>query len=435
MKVRLDFIGCRLNISEIESMARQFRAEGHNVVGPGEAADLCVFNTCAVTHIAARTSRQKIRRMKRDNPDAAIVVTGCYAEIAANEVEALNIDLIVGNDNKDQLVRKVHAAGLIDEGNQIPAPDAPYRLPETHTRAFVKVQDGCDNRCTFCIVTVARGAGRSRTIADVVEEVQQLVDLGYQEAVLTGVHLGSFGHDYNNQNGLYHLVESILDQTDIPRLRLSSLEPWDLAPNFFSLWENPRLCRHLHLPLQSGNDATLKRMARRTSQAQFSALIEASRAAIPNLGITTDLIVGFPGETDTQFSDSLTFVDQMAFSGAHIFRYSPREGTAAFSMPDEVPVPVAKARSQQMHAVTGQHERAFRQAALGQTMPVLWETSEETPGGRHWSGLTDNYIRVSAFSARTLENQITPATLTHLLPDAISAEIEGETIPLQVLDF
>jgi len=430
VKVRLDFIGCRLNISEIESLGRQFRLAGHEIVGPGETADLCIFNSCAVTHVAARTSRQKIRQLKRANPKAAVVVTGCYAEVSPQDVQALDIDLIVNNDDKDQLMQKVQEAGLLAESDPVPVPDATFPLLESHTRAFIKVQDGCDNRCTFCIVTVARGMGRSRTIADVVTEIRQLAVSGYQEAVLTGVHLGSFGHDRGNKDGLKALVQAILAETDIPRLRLSSLEPWDLDRDFFSLWEDPRLCRHLHLPLQSGNDATLRRMARRTDQAHFAALVESARAAIPTLSITTDIIVGFPGETETQFADSLAFVDQMAFSGMHIFRFSPREGTAAFTMPKQVSPRVAKGRSQQMHEVAARHERAFRQTALGQTFPVLWETAEETPGGYLWSGLTDNYIRVSAFSARDMQNQITPATLTHLLPDAVSAQIADERLPV-----
>ncbi|MEM7034248.1 MAG: tRNA (N(6)-L-threonylcarbamoyladenosine(37)-C(2))-methylthiotransferase MtaB [Chloroflexota bacterium] len=432
MKVRLDFIGCRLNISEIESIGHQFRVAGHQIVGAGEQADLCVFNTCAVTHIASRTSRQKIRRLKRDNPNASIIVTGCYADLEPDAVKALDIDLIVNNEEKDQLLDKAEMAGLIDTDNILPAPDAAFPLAHNRTRAFVKVQDGCDNRCTFCIVTVARGAGRSRTIKDVVNEVKKLVTAGYQEAVLTGVHLGSFGHDKGNHSGLKDLVSAILAETDIARLRLSSLEPWDLAPNFFDLWQHNRLCPHLHLPLQSGNDQTLKRMARRTSQAQFSALVQAARQAIPYLSITTDVIVGFPGETDAQFADSLAFVDQMAFSGMHIFRYSPREGTSAFKMPNQISPQVSKERSHQMHQLSAKYERAFRQTAIGQTRPVLWETVEETPGGSLWSGLTDNYIRTSAFSMQPLQNKITPTVLTQLLPDAVSGQIEGETVPLTI---
>ncbi len=435
MKIRLDFIGCRLNISETEHLSRQFKIAGHQVVGPGEPADLCVFNSCTVTNIAARTSRQRIRRLKRENPGAAVVVTGCYAELEPQAIQNLGVDLVVGNEEKDNLVQKTIAAGLLGPADAIPAPDASFPLPSPgeHTRAFVKVQDGCDNRCTFCIVTVARGAGRSRPIAEVVSEIRQLAAAGYQEAVLTGVHLGSFGHDRGNRRGLYRLVRTLLRETDIPRLRLSSLEPWDLDAEFFSLWESPRLCRHLHLPLQSGSDAVLRRMARRTTQANFATLVESARAAIPGLGVTTDIIVGFPGETDAEFADTLTFVDQMAFSGTHIFRYSPREGTVAANMPYQIDPLVMHDRSRQLHALSARHERAFRQSLVGQTLPVLWETREDAVGGAMWSGLTDNYVRVSAFATQNRYNQITPVAITGLLPDAVAGQIVGEVVPLNTV--
>ncbi|MFQ5576237.1 MAG: tRNA (N(6)-L-threonylcarbamoyladenosine(37)-C(2))-methylthiotransferase MtaB [Anaerolineae bacterium] len=432
MRIKLEFTGCRLNISEIETLSRQFRLAGHQIVGPGQPADLCVFNSCTVTHLADRTSRRRIRRLKRENPQAALVVTGCYAQQAPEVMRRLGVDLVVGNEDKDQLLQKTIEAGLLDASHSVPPPDAPFPLPQPggHTRAFVKVQDGCDNRCTFCIVTVARGGSRSRTIADVVAEVRQLTGLGYQEAVLTGVHLGSFGHDRGDRRGLQTLVQAILAQTGIPRLRLSSLEPWDLDEDFFALWQNPRLCRHLHLPLQSGSDAVLKRMARRTDRARFATLVQAARRAIPGLGLTTDLMVGFPGETEAEFADSLAFADRMAFSKMHIFRFSPRRGTAACAMPGQVPPAVAHERSRRMHALSARHERAFRQSMLGQSLPVLWESSQQTPGGRLWSGLTGNYIRVTAFSARNRHNRITPATLTALLPDAVAARIPGEALPL-----
>ncbi|RME44376.1 MAG: radical SAM protein, partial [Caldilineae bacterium] len=235
------------------------------------------------------------------------------------------------------------------------------------------------------------------------------------------------------RHGLRNLVQTILAQTDIPRLRLSSLEPWDLDEAFFALWDNPRLCRHLHLPLQSGSDTVLRRMARRTTRAQFAALVEAARRAIPGLGLTTDIIVGFPGETEAEFADSLAFVEQMAFSHMHIFRYSPRPGTVAAAMPNQVPPEVAQERSRRMHELAARHERAFRRSLLGQELPVLWETAQETPGGYLWSGLTDNYVRAAAFSARNRHNQITPALLTTLLPDAVAARIPGEPLPRPAL--
>lgn len=391
-------------------MARTFAGAGHRLVGPGELADLYVFNSCAVTHVAARKSRQIIRQMRRANPQAAVVVTGCYAQLSPEEVAALGVDLIVSNEQKDQLPHLLAEAGLLQDADPIPAVDAPSFMPlplmgengeptftpaeDSHTRAFIKVQDGCNNRCTFCIVTVARGASRSRSVAEIVAEINRLAAAGYQEAVLSGVHLGAYGHDLGDPNGLQNLVKTILAETDLPRLRLSSLEPWDLGPDFFELWRNKRLLSHLHLPLQSGCDATLRRMARRTSQAQFADLVETARAVIPDLAVTTDIIVGFPGETEAEFTESITFVERLAFAKLHIFRYSARAGTAAATMKGQVPAPVVQARSQRMHTLNADLEQTFRQQFLGRRMPVLWETSEPYGFGLQWSGLTGNYLRV-----------------------------------------
>jgi threonylcarbamoyladenosine tRNA methylthiotransferase MtaB len=402
------------------------------LVGPGELADLYVFNSCAVTHVASRKSRQIIRQMRRANPQAAVVVTGCYAQLSPAEVETLGVDLIVGNDQKDRLPHLLAEAGLLRHADPLPAVDAPSFLTppgslaeDSHTRAFVKVQDGCDNRCTFCIVTVARGVSRSRAVADIVAEINRLVDLGYQEAVLSGVHLGSYGHDFGDRHGLHHLVQTILAETDLPRLRLSSLEPWDLAPNFFELWRNERLLPHLHLPLQSGCDATLRRMARRTSQAQFSQLVRAARAAIPDLSITTDIIVGFPGETEAEFAESIAFVEQMAFAKLHVFRYSRREGTAAATMKGQVPAPVAQEHSQRMHTLNAELEQTFRRNFIGRSMPVLWESHEPFGFGLQWSGLTGNYLRVVTHTSPNtdLHNQVIETKLIETAPAALLGQL------------
>jgi threonylcarbamoyladenosine tRNA methylthiotransferase MtaB len=435
MRVRLETLGCRLNISEIEGMARRFIAAGHRVVEPDEPADLCVLNTCAVTHVAARKSRQIIRNLKRANPGAGMVVTGCYAELEPGQVDALGVDAVIGNQDKDRLVelitdhwRRVHP----EKGGLRPAPDSQppisdlpshYLYPGARTRAFVKVQDGCDNRCTFCIVTVARGTARSRPADDVIAEVQELVTSGYQEVVLSGVHLGSYGHDLGNRRGLFHLVRRLLDETDVPRLRLSSLEPWDLDADFFALWQDPRLGRHLHLPLQSGCDATLKRMARHTSTTGFAQLVAAARAAIPDLSVTTDVIVGFPGETEAEFSKSLEFVEAMAFARLHVFRYSRRAGTAAATMRGQVPSDIIEGRSRRMHDLGTRLERAFRRRFLGRTMEALWETGEANGEGLLWSGLTENYLRVSARGGPGLRNVVTPVRLVADTPDGLLGHI------------
>ncbi len=443
MHIRVDSIGCRLNISEIEEMARCFAGAGHRLVGPGEPADLYVFNTCTVTHVAARKSRQIIRQMRRANPKAAVVVTGCYAELSPAEIEALGVDMVVGNGQKDQLPNLLAEAGLLRDAEPVPAADAsPHSLSlveeGSHTRAFIKVQDGCDNRCTFCIVTLARGGSRSRPIKEVIAEINRLVALGYQEAVLSGVHLGSYGQDSGDPQGLSNLVRAILADTDLPRLRLSSLEPWDLNPNFFELWQNERLLPHLHLPLQSGADSVLRRMARRTSQAQFAGLVQAAQDTIPDLSITTDIIVGFPGETETEFAQSLAFVEKMAFAKLHIFRYSRREGTAAATMKGQLPSPVIQTRSRRMHALNADLERAFRRKFIGRRMAVLWESSEPYGFGRQWSGLTGNYLRVvtQTQAGVALRNRVIETDLAGLVPGAIQGQLPPEwTTSSQQIDL
>jgi len=430
MRVRLDSLGCRLNIGEAEQLGRSLVKRGHRVVGPGDAADLMIFNTCAVTHVAARKSRKLIRHWRRRNPAAALVVTGCYAELEPAQVEALGVDLVVGNDAKDDLVEILQAKGLLGSAQTVPAPDAaPIAVddagplaPGRRTRAFVKVQDGCDNKCTFCIVTVARGDSRSRSIDELVAEVRELVNDGYREAVLSGVHLGSYGHDFGERGGLKSLVRRILRETDISRLRLSSLEPWDLGEDFFELWQaDERLQPHVHLPLQSGCDATLRRMARRTDQSSFRRLVAAARGRVPDLSVTTDIIVGFPGETTEEFEASIAFVREMAFARLHVFRYSPRALTAAASMPGQVDPRLAQERSNRMHELGAELEADFRRRYLGRTVSVLWETAEPRPEGPQWSGLTGNYLRVVTQTTDDVDlaNTTTDVRLEEELPGAL----------------
>ena len=413
MRVYLRALGCRLNQSEIDTMARQFRGQGHEVVEDPAAADWVVVNTCAVTREAGRKSRRLVRDVERANGGAQITVTGCYAQLAPGEAAALpGVARVVDNLSKDSLVTQV--TGVAVEPFELePALRAEgARGAAGRTRAFIKAQDGCDNACTFCITTVARGAGRSRPLADIVHEIRVLGALGYQEAVLTGVHLGSYGHDQGRPNGLAELVRAVLADTDIPRLRLSSLEPWDLEPDFFSLWENPRLCPHLHLPLQSGCDATLRRMLRRTSQAAFRQLVAAARACVPDVSVTTDIIAGFPGETDAEFAASAAFVEEMAFAGLHIFRYSSRPGTAAARMRGQIAEATKRARSDQLHALAARLEAQYARRFVGRALPVLWEqVGGVQQDGFINLGYTDNYMRVSCVHPRPLTNSIIPARL------------------------
>ncbi|SVA82752.1 uncharacterized protein METZ01_LOCUS135606 [marine metagenome] len=435
MRIRIDSLGCRLNIGEAEHLARVLAVSGHRIVGPGEAADLMVLNTCAVTHVAARKSRKLIRHWRRVNPTAAIIVTGCYAELSPDEVAALGADFVIGNQYKDELPSVLEEAGFLNDTQVLPSPDAfPIQSDAAlggnwngRTRAFVKVQDGCDNRCTFCIVSVARGSSRSIAVGEIVAEIRDLVQAGYREAVLSGVHLGSYGHDQNSQEGLLGLVRSILHETTIARLRLSSLEPWDLKPEFFSLWEEePRLLPHVHLPLQSGCDDTLRRMARRTDQTSFRTLVRQAREAVPELSITTDIIVGFPGESDMEFETSFSFVEEMKFSKLHVFRYSPREGTVAAMMPGQVLPRIVQERSNRMQALGAVYEADFKARFIGRTVPVLWESAEPRPECVRWSGLTGNYIRVVAETGKDIDltNKVTETTLVRELPGAVLGEAQ-----------
>lgn len=409
--VHLRTLGCRLNQAEIDAFAREFADRGYAIVDAPDAADEIIVNTCAVTEDAVRSGRQLIRQLHRDNPDAAITVTGCQAQILPDQIRGLpGVSRLVSNLDKDGLVAQVagEAGEVFDrEPHQRGTPAWMHR-----TRAFVKVQDGCDNACTFCVTTVARGAGRSRAIADVVREVRLLLGMGYQEIVLTGVHLGSYGRDLEAKSDLRALVMALLHDTDLARLRLSSLEPWDLDAEFFTLWRDQRLCPHLHLPLQSGCDATLRRMARRTSQAQFKVLMTAARAHIDHPAITTDVIVGFPGETDAEFAESLAFIEQMAFSGIHVFRYSRRPDTAAARMRGHVAEAVKKARSERLHDLARQSEASFATAQVDRIEPILWENvAGATQEGFINVGYTPHYLRVTCTHPRPLTNQVVPARL------------------------
>jgi len=414
MKIYLDTVGCRLNQSEIESFARQFITAGHTLVPDSAQADLTVVNTCSVTTAAAADSRKMIRRAARTG-SGEVVATGCWATLDPQAAADLpGVTKVLTNIEKDGLVADIlRLPQETFDGHpiaRVPIPGARLR-----TRAFIKVQDGCNNRCTFCVTTVARGSARSLTVDSVIADIQSAVSGGAKEIVLTGVHLGSWGHDFDSPSTLKALIVEILKSTDLPRLRLSSLEPWDLSQDFFSLWDDQRLAQHLHLPLQSGNAATLRRMARKVTPESYSQLIQSARAVIPNAAITTDLIVGFPGESEKEFNESLEFVRQMAFADGHVFTFSERPGTAAAAMPNVVPHPIRKKRNALMRAVLGESSLAYRQNFVGQQRTVLWENVTQK-GAQHWSlnGLTDNYLRVIAEAPADLWNQMTPVKLTEL---------------------
>ena len=416
MRIYLDSIGCRLNQSEIENYARQFRLAGHSLVPSAAEADISVINTCTVTNAADSDSRGKIRQAIRAGSNQ-VVVTGCWSTL--NPEQATQIPGVT------QVVQNAEKSWLVPEILDIPSetfelePVARELIPgaRLRTRSFIKVQDGCDNHCTFCITTIARGAGNSRDsneiLSDITHSLNDGENMAAKEIVLTGVHLGSWGKDMPGNKHLADLIKLILDETDVPRLRISSLEPWDLDRKFFKLWDDPRLCRHLHLPLQSGSKAVLRRMARNTTPQKFSRLVSAAREACPDIAITTDLITGFPGENDQEFNETLEFVSRISFSGGHVFTYSARPGTAAEKMRNQVDFPIRKERNARLRELLADSAQKYQDPFMDQILPVLWESVTKMESDTwHLHGLTDNYLRVNAHADQNLWNQITPVRLS-----------------------
>jgi len=427
MLVHLKTLGCRLNEAELESWAQAFQKSGHQITRLAEAANLVVINSCAVTQDAARKSRNLIRRLHRDNPQAKLVVSGCYASLHPDEAASLmGVDLVVGNQEKNQLVEKVLAELTMET---MPAmstePGETSLFTRGRQRAFVKVQDGCRYRCTFCIVTVARGDESSRTVQAVVHEINALHTQGITEVILTGVHLGGYGSDLGIN--LVDLIHAILAQTSIPRLRLGSLEPWEFTDGFFALFQNPRVMPHLHLPLQSGSDSVLRRMARRCKTEEFAAIVGQLRAQIPFFNITTDIIVGFPGETEQEWQDSVEFIKQIGFGHIHIFTYSKREGTKAASLPNQISNETKKQRSQQLHGLAKGLRQQFCLANIGETFPVLWEAYSEPHSATEQRvfGYTPNYLKIGCVvnNDESLENQTRNAKLTSIDEQFVLADL------------
>jgi threonylcarbamoyladenosine tRNA methylthiotransferase MtaB len=382
---------------------------------------MSVLNNCTVTVQAAADSRGKIRQIARAGV-AQIVAAGCWATLQPGQAAALpNVTHVIPNARKEQLVPGV--LGIPAQGFDF-QPMAREPLPglRQRTRAFIKVQDGCDNRCTFCVTTLARGVGRSRSVKEVIADVRSALQGGAKEIVLTGVHLGSWGQEWGGH--LRDLVAKLLRDTDTPRLRLSSLEPWDLDAEFFALWQDARLCQHLHLPLQSGCATTLRRMARKTTPASFRELVAAARLQIPEVAITTDVIAGFPGETEEEFTASLDFVRDMAFAGGHAFSYSPRPGTAAARMLGQVHPQVRKARTAAYREAFAEAAGNYRQRFLGRELPVLWESLTRLNGqGWRLEGLSGNYLRVRATSTQPRWNLIDQVMLIRPTENGLNGEI------------
>ena len=423
--------GCKLNQADSDMLARRFAAAGYRLVQSPAKADVFVLNTCTVTSTADSKARQALRAAARANPHALIVATGCYAQRSRDELSQVEgVSLVVGNTEKAELPAMVTA--LLEQrntgANSHPRVSSAldYSVQPAanirRNRSMVKIQEGCDQVCAYCIVPKVRGRERSIPPESLVEQINQRVAEGCLEVVLTGTQLGTYGFDIPGAT-LTRLLERILAETAVPRLRVSSLQPQEINPRLLELWQAPRLCRHFHIPLQSGSDRILEMMRRRYTTGLFAEKVDLVRNTVPGSGVTADLIAGFPGETEAEFQESLAFATSMAFSDMHIFPYSPRPGTSAVYLSGPVSQPVKKARTTQLLAMAKEGFEAFRSYQLGQTHPVLWESSTRQDGGLKWRGLTGNYIRVYTHSRNNLGNTITPARFEELTGDGVRVKV------------
>ena len=416
IRVALDSLGCKLNQAETELLAREFAQAGYQLVSPTDEADVYILNTCTVTHIADRKSRHWLKLVHRQNPSALVVATGCYAHRAPEELAQIEgVGLVLGSEEKSRLLQQVKESGYSPFCGQS---DSTSFGCGFRTRTFIKVQDGCNSFCSYCIVPVVRGREQSLPVDRVVAEVKRRVADGYKEIVLTGVKIGSYTYEGFNLKGL---LERILAEAGVTRLRLSSLQPREISPELIELWQDGRLCRHFHLSLQSGSDGVLSRMKRHYTTSDYQRSVSLIRDLVPEAAITTDVIVGFPGETEAEFEESYHFCRQMEFTRIHVFPYSPRRGTQAARMPQRVEDKIKKQRSQRMLALAKESAQSFSRQFLGKVMPVLWEKQSDGI----WSGLTDNYIKVYIKSSEDLTNKLLPVKLVDVYGDGVWGEGYG----------
>jgi len=420
IRVALATLGCKLNQAETELLAGQFTRAGLRLVSPDSAADIYILNTCSVTHIADRKSRHLLRLAHRLNPEALVVATGCYAQRAPQELAHIDgVSLVIGSDEKPRLPQ------LLEEKGHL------HRMPATRqrlfarnsfkTRALIKVQDGCSNFCSYCIVPLVRGREKSLPADEIIAHIRAKIEAGYKEVVITGVKVGSYKHDGIDLKGL---LERILAETDTKRLRLSSLQPQEIHPGLLKLWRDSRLCPHFHLSLQSGSDRVLKLMNRRYRAGEYQQVVALIRNMVPDVAITTDIIVGFPGESEAEFLESYELSQQMGFARIHVFPYSPRDGTEAAQFPDTLSPQIKRERTKRMLSLACQSTRNFNQKFLGKIMPVLWE--KRSPEGV-WSGLTPNYIKVYTESNKDLTNKLLPVKLAEIRDDGVWGEIPSSS--------
>lgn len=423
-KVAFYTLGCKVNQYDTEAVLEKFKAVDYEVVDFNDYADVYVVNTCTVTHLSDRKCRQMLRKTKKINENSILVAMGCYAQIAADKIkdQVDEIDIIIGTDKRNQIVEVVedfakNRAETINLVSDIMDVNEFEEMTISHlgerTRVYIKVQEGCNNYCTYCIIPYTRGKIRSRKEEQVVEEVTRLANLGFKEIILTGIHVLAYGKDLGDTN-LIQLLKRVHEVEGIERIRMSSIEPVAITEEFIeALKELPKVCHHFHLSLQSGSDRVLKRMNRKYTTADYIKSVEDLRALWPDVAITTDIIVGFPGETDEEFEETIAFVEKVKLSQIHIFPFSPREGTPAAKMKEQIAPAVKEKREKALAAKEKALRLAYMEQFLGQEMEVLFEKHQE---GKV-SGYTSNYLRVQVVGDESLENTLQTVCIENLIDE------------------
>ena len=428
-KAALHNLGCKVNAYETEAMQHLLEEAGYEIVPFTQKADVYVINTCSVTNMADRKSRQMLHKAKKNNPDSIVVAAGCYVQTSEKEVlNDLSVDIVIGNDRKHDLVRLLEEYSLdsvndtVDDINDGKHDFEELFIDQTkeHTRAFIKVQDGCNQFCSYCIIPYARGRVRSRRFENVIAEVERLAANGFKEVVLTGIHLSSYGVDFEEATGLLELIQAVNAVNGIERIRLGSLEPKIVTEHFASeLSKLDKICPHFHLSLQSGCDATLKRMNRKYTTKEYERGCELLRKYFVHPAITTDVIVGFPGETEEEFEQTKAYLEHIHFYEMHIFKYSKRKGTRAAVMPDQIDEQIKAVRSEKLIALGHDMSKEFRKFYIGKNEEVLFEENAVIGDKEYFVGYTKEYVKVAKETAENLENQIVSGRISGMLTDEI----------------
>ncbi|HYE81184.1 MAG TPA: tRNA (N(6)-L-threonylcarbamoyladenosine(37)-C(2))-methylthiotransferase MtaB [Clostridia bacterium] len=430
-KVAFYTLGCKVNQYETEAMTESFENAGYETVDYTEYADVYVINTCTVTNMGDRKSRQIIRRALDINPDAFVAVVGCYSQIAPGEVlEIPGVSLVVGTNERSRIVELVEYArskeeklNLVNDIMEVREfEEMSIKNYKSRTRAFLKIQEGCDQYCTYCIIPYARGHIRSRRPDSILAEVKELAEGGFREVVLTGIHVASYGKDLGDTS-LIEIIERVHDIEGVERIRMSSIDPNVMSYEFIErLRKLPKICRHFHLSLQSGCDETLKRMNRKYTTEEYKRVVGKIREAFVDVAVTTDLIVGFPGETEEEFLKTVDFVKEISFSAMHVFKYSPREGTPASRYKNQVKPQIKDSRSKLITSIAKENEEKFKKSFIGRRMKVLYEQPIDE-SNHHFEGLTDNYIRVVSESQEDIKGKIIETALLEMKEDYLEGKI------------